>query len=235
MKTLKPLLMLTVASLAMFTVAGQASYTFVRVSKVGEEFKYKFTANLNYGDLEISIKGINRELVTRVEESGEFTILTSQSDVVVTTPDGEAPQPGESTSTTVFNADRTVKGYTIPDQTDISTSMRLALISTLQIPKEPKAVGEGWTAEIAANGEKTFPVKADYTLVAEEKIGEWNTVKLELKSTETTGALPLTCTGFVWLDTTNFVSVKEDLTFKNVSFRNAPKPVDLHMVSERAP
>lgn len=235
MKTLKPLLMLAAASLSIVAVASLASYTFTRVSKVGEEFKYTFTASLTYGDLAITIKGINRELVTRVEDSGEFTILTSQSDVVVTTPDGDAPQPGETTSTTVFNPDRTVKSYTIADQADVATSMRLALVSTFNTPKGPKGVGETWSAEIPPNGEKTYPVKAEYTVLAEEKVGEWNTVKLEIKSTETTGALPLSCTGFIWLDTTNFVSVKEDLTFKNVSFRNAPKPVDLHMVSERAP
>lgn len=223
---------LTIAAIATAALAAD-TFSLKRTAKLGEEIKFRFNAELAFGDIKIKIRGLNREKVVKVEEDGTITIETVQSEVVISTPDGDSPQSEEAKSTTAYAADRTVKTYTMEGSEDVSSSTRLAIVSTIVTPKEPVAVGATWTADLKANGKGTYPAKGEYKILGEEKVGKWDTVKVQIKVVETEGTEKTECSGTVWLNKADFSTVKEELTIKNAQFEMAPAPIDIVIKNER--
>lgn len=226
---------LILGAISLVAVAGAIiadSYDLKRVCKVGDEATFQFNAEMMIGDIKISASGKNVEKVVKVDEEGLIHSESVQSEVKITTPDGETPMPGEDKSTIVYNPDRSVKEIKTEQDADPS-SMRLAIVSTVIAPPKALADGESWTADLKANGDETFPCKGEYKIVGAEKVGEWDCVKITMTVKETEGPKPAECSGTVWLNRKDYTTVKEDFLIKNAPISMMPQPVDLTLKNER--
>ena len=85
--------------------------------------------------------------------------------------------------------------------------------------------------------EKTgaLAAKASYEVIALEKVGPYDTAKIKWTYAESEGETKASSEGFVWLWTLDGSLVKAEGKLKNAPFRDAPRPVDVDILTEREP
>lgn len=229
----KAALLFTVGALATaIAFAAQEAITLARVAKVGDEAEYKFAATLDFSGIKIDITGKTYDKVTKVDADGTIEVESTQSDIVVKTPDGEQTIDDKNTTKMTVGSDRVLKKYGDEGDEDAS-NIRLTLLGTVKKPEKPIKVGDKWSADLKHSNKETFPVKADYEAVALEKIGEWDTIKIKITTKETEGDEPASAEGFVWIVLADGTSAKEDMSIKNAPFAMSPTPIDMKVVVER--
>lgn len=235
MKRARPFILLGFVAIASVAFAAlQEPFSLVRTAKVGDEAKYTFTAEMQFGDIKLTVRGKNTEKVTKVGEDGTLTIESTQSDVVVKTPDEEQPIPDEAKATMTYGKDRVITAYSDDQGETDPSSLRLALITSIQAPKESVKVGDTWSSTLKKLSDKTFDVSASYKVLAIEKVGKFETVVIEVDSKESDATEAATAKGKVWLNIADFSTVKEEFMITNAPIAMSPTPVDLKLTSERA-
>lgn len=227
-----PLLLVASAAVVAIAVAASSPFSLARVAKAGDEAEYKFNATLDFGGIKIDVSGKNVDKVTKVGEDGSVTYETVQKDLVVKTPDGEQAIEDETKTTMTIGGDRVPLKYENEGDEDAS-SIRLALLGTVKKPEKAVAVGDKWTATLKHTNKETFPVTAEYEVVAEEKVGSWDTVKIKVSSKETEGDQKASAEGHVWIVIADGTSAKEEMAIKNAPFAMAPAPIDMTIKVER--
>ncbi len=234
MNRIRPLSLICLVALGATAFAAlQQTYSLQRTAKVGDEAKYSFKAEMQFGDIKIEVRGKNSEKIVKIGEDGTMTVESIQSDVVVKTPDEEQPIPDVTKATMSYGKDRVITTYSDEDGEGDSASLRLALITSIQAPKEAMKLGDSWTATIKKIGEGTYNVDATFKLVGTEKVGKYETIKIELKSKELEADEAAEATGTVWLNVADFSTVKEEISIKSAPIAMAPAPVDMKLTSER--
>lgn len=233
MRTRSVLLFAAALTFAAASATVADGFNLVRKGKVGDEAVYKFSAEMMFGDIKITISGKNREKVAKMTEDGTVTLESVQSDVVVKTPDEEQKMDGEEASVMVYGKDRILQSHKSGDTESDAETYRLALVTTIKTPDKDVKVGDKWTTSFKHSKDGTNPISAEYEVVATEKVGKWDCVKIKFTAKETEGEDKAEATGTVWLDTSEFTTVKEETTIKNAPISMAPTPIDLTIKSER--
>lgn len=217
---------------ALVLAAAAETYTLIRTPKVGEKASYKFSAEMTFGDISVTISGKNSEEVEAVNEDGSYTIKSVQSDVVIKTPDEEQKMDGTETSNLTYAKDRVLKEAKGEEEADPAT-IRLSLVTALRAPEKAVEIGAKWDTTIKALGEDTYDVKANYEILGKETVGKFECLKVKISSKEQGGDDPAEAEGTIWISATDFTTVKESITIKNAPIALAPTPIDLKVSSER--
>ncbi len=215
------------------TAVAPATFTMKRTVRVGETFKYKLKADLEFGGMQAGFTSNITEKVTDVSAEGNYKIESSQADskVNMNGQEQDVPQQGGN-NTIAYNASGEVLAIT-GDMVE-SGAYRMANLGVLKAPDAPVKVGDSWTYKIPANT-KTGAVAAlaEYSIVALEKIGDRDCLKISGNVKETEGSQPASNVGTVWVDATDFSMVKSDTTWTNAPIPGAPGPISGKVVLNR--
>lgn len=223
--------LLLIAALATTAFAADA-YSIKRVAKVGDTLKFKLVVDADFGGTKLNLTGTVNEKVVKVAENGDITTESSQSDTVIKFGDQEMPMNDDSVQTTITNK----QGLILEIKGDMvdSNQYRLGNMSAIKIPEADIKVGEKWSHEYKADS-KTGAVagKAEYEVLAAEKVLGHDTVKIKWTYKEAEGAEPASAEGTAWISTKDGSTVKVTASYKAAPLPGAPAPVDMTVTLER--
>ncbi|MDR3689497.1 MAG: hypothetical protein P4L46_08975 [Fimbriimonas sp.] len=207
---------LAALGLAAISLAAFDGITIKRTPKVGETHKYKQVGKFDVGGQEFDFEATSTEKVVKVEDSGNYAVEETQSDVKLN--GQEAPEgAGTGASTTSYTA----KGEVVEikgDKVEPNT-YRFANLALFVLPDKELKAGDTWSYDVKEN--KTtgaVNAKCSYTFVGEEKVGTTDAIKVKYTIKES-GDDAASSDATVWLSKTDFTMLK--LTAKWV---NAPVP-----------
>lgn len=226
--TFASMLLLAVASSAL----AQDTFDLKRKPKAGATLNFTLTVNADFSGQQILVTAKTAEKILEVKPNGDFVVETKQTDTKVKVSGQEFPAGEESTDKVTYNAAglvQTIAG----DNTDSST-YRMQNLALFVAPKDAVKVGDKWTQEFKADS-KTGAVAAgaEYEVVAAEKVGSWDTVKIKWTFAEKEGGEPASCTGFLWISKEDGSLVKLTGDAKNAPIPGAPGPINMNIVIER--
>lgn len=213
----------------------QEEYTLKLQVKEGDAFKYRFTMELTFGEQSAVVTMNMTSKVIKVEADGNVIIESSSSDGMVKFGEQEMPIPPSPATKTTFKpngAPIKVEGGSSPDG-----SLRMARLNSHFFPDKPVKIGDKWNAEL--KGEGSAPaIKADFELVAKEKIGDMDALKIkftiqEVGENAVGGAA--TITGHTWIDPKTGMLVRMNASVKGMPAEGAPMPLDGTITMERIP
>lgn len=222
---------LFVAALSVAALAVQDAVTLKRDAKVGETIKLKLRADLVVMDQDATFEGLVTEKVTKVEPNGNYTVESTQSEGKISVGGQEMPADLQS-QTFVYKAN----GELVEIKADQvgSEIYRMANLQAVILPSKPVKVGDDWTYEFKKD-DKTGAVagKATYKVVAMEKIGDYDCLKILVSAKESDGGdMAASIDGNIWLSAKDATTVKFQGDWKNVPIPNAG-PVNAKFVMTR--
>jgi hypothetical protein len=203
-----------------------------RKPKEGEQIRYRMVADVDFSGMPIKANFLIAEKVTKIEADGSYKVEQSQLEGKIDVGGQEQDLPTSGATTTVYTKDGDVKEIA-GDQTTPDT-YRLANLGILRDPGKTLNVGDAWTYEIKAD-KKTGAVaaKADYKILAEEKVGSWDTLKIKATVKETEGTDPASSDGTVWISKADGSTVKMESKWTNAPFPGAPAPINATVKMDR--
>lgn len=223
-----------VAIAATFAVAALAAdgYSLKRTAKSGDVLKYKYSADVDFGGQSATVTFTTTDKVVKVEDNGNISTESKQENMKVSfggqemTPED---QPARTSVTKPNGAIVEIKG----DGVD-SSAYRFSNMSSVQAPENPVKVGDKWTYEIKADA-KTGAVaaKGDGEVLAEEKVGDIDCLKVKWSYKETEGADAASSEGTAWISKKDGSLVKATGKFVKAPIPGAPGPVDMSFSVER--
>lgn len=221
-----------VLGLAAMTFAAVDGYLIKMTPKVGDVVKYKLKASLEVMGQQAKVTAITSEKVTKVDEDGTYTVESTQSDLKVQLGEQEIEPPASGATVEVRKANGTL--VEIRGENVDSNSYRMNALSALVPSDKPVKVGDTWTNDVKSDA-KTGAVaaKAEYKVIGEEKVGDYETLKLKVTVKETEGSEPASSEFTLWLDKANWTMVKLDGKLINAPMPGAPTPVTANMTLER--
>lgn len=222
-------LMAIMATTALAVVDG---LSVARKPKEGEQIRYRMTADVDMGGMAIKAKFLVAEKVVKIESDGSYKVEQSQLEGKIDVNGTEQELPTSGATTTVYTKEGDVKEIS-GDQTTPDT-YRMANLGIVRDPGKTLNVGDTWTYEIKAD-KKTGAVaaKADYKVLAEEKVGNWETLKVQVNIKETEGTEPAGNEGTVWISKADGSTVKLDQKWTNAPFPGAPAPINATVKMDR--
>lgn len=97
-------------------------------------------------------------------------------------------------------------------------SPAIARVSEFIYPAEPKAMGESWTRDFAADEKLGLKAaRTKYTLKGIDNWGDHKGYRIEFAFSELSGAAPMGATGKMWLDTTTGELLEAQIAYVNAS------------------
>lgn len=222
--------LLAVAATTAFAVVDGLSVA--RKPKEGEQIRYRMTADVDMGGMAIKAKFLVAEKVVKIEADGAYKVEQLQLEGKIDVNGTEQELPTSGATTTVYTKEGDVKEIS-GDQTTPDT-YRMANLGIVRDPGKTLNVGDTWTYEIKAD-KKTGAVaaKADYKVLAEEKVGAWDTLKIQVNVKETEGTEPAGNEGTVWLSKVDGSTVKLEQKWTNAPFPGAPAPINATVKMDR--
>jgi len=233
-------LLLISAGLAGF-IAAQEEYTLKLQVKEGDTFKYRFTMEMTFGEMSAVVTMNITTKVVKVDGDGNVVMESSSGDGMAKFGDQEMPIPPSPTTKTTFKPNgMPIKVEGGPDS---ATAMRMARLNSHLFPDKAVKIGDKWSAEM--KGEGNLPsLKGEYELVAKEKVGDVETLKIKFTVQEVAnqkeGDAPsmldnANINGHVWIDPKTGMLVRMSATVKGMPAEGAPMPLDGTITMERVP
>jgi copper(I)-binding protein len=232
-------MLLVSAGLASF-VAAQEEYTLKLQVKEGDTFKYRHTMEMTFGEMSIvSTTNITNKVI-RVDADGNVVMESSYSDGMMKVGDQEIPIPASpATRTTLKPNGMPVKVEWGLDSTD---ALRMGQFTNF-FPEKAVKIGDKWSAELKGDG-SALAIKAEYELVAKEKVGDLDTLKIKVTSKLSVqeaakeGGMPslqVNASGHIWIDPKTGMLVRMTAKVKGMPAEGAPMPLDGTLTMERIP
>ena len=224
MKQIKFLTAVLAASsiLAVASASVLAGYSFKRAVKEGDKYSYTLKGDLEVAGMSVTLTGKASEKVTKVE-ADKYTIESTQSDTKVNVGGQEMAQP-DRTETEI----RTITGKIIELKSEQVSpeSYRLSNLNAFVTPDKEINIGETWTATFKAD-EKTGAVdaKTEYKYVGDEKVGDWDTAKVEAVAKETKDSSAQINTTY-WISKVDGSVVRSVSKLKEVMMAGVPAPLN---------
>jgi hypothetical protein len=191
--------------------------------KEGDEIRYRTEAELTVPGGTATITAVNSQKVIRVDPDGSYTLQSSQGEGKVSYQGQEMEMRGV-TALSTYGPNGEIKEIR-SDKAD-GGSYRMANLTEFHAPAKAVAVGDAWTAEGKGDA-KTGAVawKAEYKVVAEETVGAYPALRMDVAARETEGNDPGKATGSVWVGRDG-IPVKTVLTWSNLVVPGSPGPVN---------
>lgn len=195
--------------------------TFAFGGKVGDTYSTNSVIKISASGADISVVQDATYSLTAVNSDGtlEFKEHTDSQKISVAGQDVPAPEQPDSTS--VFNADGTLKAIKA-DQAPTGDVYRANNLSIFIVPKDPVKPGDSWTKDVPADkttGAAAYTAK--YTFVGTEKVGAYDAAKVTFSIKETEGDTPASSEGTMWLDPATCKIDKADAKFTNLPLPGA--------------
>jgi hypothetical protein len=216
---------LAISAAAFAAVQG---FSIKHTAKEGTTYKYDMTGSVNVPSVgaDATIKALVEEKTTKAGAEG-FTNEENQLSGTLTINGQDMELPAQ-TITTVYSADGRILSITGGDNP--ADSIRTANLGVLIDPGKSVAVGDKWTAEIKEDTAKNIvPVKADYEVLGEEKIGTVDTLKIKATLAETSGSTPASSISTMWVDKSDGSRVKVESEWKDFPSQFGPMNATITM------
>jgi len=208
---------LFVAALSVAALAVQDGVNLKRAPKVGETTKYRLKGNVDMQGTDIPMSMLVTEKVTKVEDNGNYTVESAQSEGKVTTDSGEMDIPGSTISTIFKTTGEVVEVKT--GETETSSAMRLANLQAFVVQDKAVKVGDTWSVEIKKDEKSgAAAAKGTYKIEAQEKVGDYDCYKVTMSMKETEGDAPAGLDGTAWINVKDGGVVKMEGAWKNAPF-----------------
>jgi hypothetical protein len=187
--------------------------TIKRVPVVGVKVNFAMDGTLNVNGMDVTISGKGTEKVTAVDPNGTFTTESTQSDVMF----NGSPIPVPDTPVKqVEKLDGEIVSLAAPEQGG-GNPMRFQEIIQSYLPAAPLNVGDSFTLDVKSSAEGAIPLHVDGKLVGLEKVGAWDTAKLDEVVKETSGGADAASVhSTIWVDVTDGSPVKQTIDLTNV-------------------
>ncbi len=203
-------------------------YSFKRTPKEGESHKYKQSGKFEAGGMEITYEATSTNKVAKVEADGTFLEESTTGDVKM---NGQEPPDGGAGGSQKTTTKYSPKGEVLEIKSENvgAEAYRFANLALFVTPETDIKVGDSWTYEVKED-KKTgaAAAKATYKLVAEEKVGDVDALKLtvSIKETATDGA---SSESTVWLSKTDYTMLKTTAKWTNAPIPGAPVTISGEM------
>jgi hypothetical protein len=213
--------------------AQDQSYTLKHNSKEGDVMKYKLIIELDLGGQAILATGSSTSKVTKVETDGARSIDMTAGEMLVKFGEQEMTRPGLPPLTTVYKANGEIAE--IKGEGADTDAYRRARAQALVFSDKAVKVGDKWSYEMKPAKENGAGVgKTDVEVLAVEKMGDQETLKLKFSFKETSGDTPLEVTGTLWIGTKDSEMVKAVMNVKNYPIPGVPMPIEGKITLERS-
>jgi hypothetical protein len=225
--------LLALAALSVAALAVQAGLNVKRQAKEGQTIKYKLEGDIDFQGTPVGLSATVTQKVTKVEPSGNYTLEESQSDAKLVVNGAEQEMPSDGTATSTYKPSGEiveVKGAAgEPEKANRMANLGIMFDSGKDIK-----VGDKWTYDIKADSAKgTVAGKAEYEFVSEEKVGNYDTMKIHATIKETEGTDPASATGYEWINKADGSLVKSESEWKNAPIPGAPGLINAKMKMTR--
>lgn len=206
-------------------LTAQDKVLLARSAKVGDVTRTKLTAtlagNLGGQPASLAMTGVDTVTVTAIGADGQLTFrqLTESIDLSV---NGSA-MPGlpiPPADTLMMMRTRALTSYTSGDGDAEAAAFeaRMYIATTAVFSDKPVGVGDTWTRSVAADPKVgAVQAKAEFKVLAFEKVGGADTVKISMSFQES-GADGIQTTGTFWIDRATGEDVKSEVEFKDAPF-----------------
>lgn len=205
---------LTLASLAL---AAYDAVTLKRVVTVGDKATYTLKVQVDVNGNTAELTSVTDREITKADADA-YTIVNHVHDQKLSIGGNDVDQP-EGTTTAVYKLSGEPVSQSTPDGQP--GDLRMSNLDMLLLPAKPVSVGDTWSYD----GTKPVPFHVDYKLVGDEKIGDWDCWKIEVKAKETQadgGAMEST----VWIAKADGNKTKETAKLTNVFREGVPMPLN---------
>ncbi len=198
--------------------------------KEGDEIKYRTVAEMTIQGGTATITAVNSQKVIRVDPDGSYTIQATPGEGKVTFGGQEMAMRGVTTLTTCGPGGEIKEIRS--DKSDAG-SYRMANLTEFHAPTKAVVVGDAWSVEGKADPKMgSVGWKTDYKVVAEETVGAYPALKLDVTARETEGNDPGKAVGNLWVGKDGIL-VKSELTLTSLVVPGAPGPVSGKMTRTR--
>ncbi|MFZ4506840.1 MAG: hypothetical protein ACOYON_03995 [Fimbriimonas sp.] len=223
------LLALTGVAIAMPAIQ---EFTLKFVTKKDEVVKYTIKADVEVSGTQASFTGKVIEKTTEVKEDGTYSIETSNAEGKVVFGGQEMEMPAQAPTVTVYKANGDLAE--IRGEGADGGAYRMTAISMMRWPGKAVKVGDEWTSEWKSDTKTGIVAgKATLKVLGEEKVGDWDCLKISLNSKETEGDTPAGNEGIYWVAKEDGKTCKLETKWKNAPFPGAPGPIDAKVTQVR--
>ncbi len=233
MKRVRNIGMVAVLAIAALAIA-QDGFKLRRMPKEGEEITMSLRADVEVMGMNAIFTAKLKDKVTKVEANGDYSVESSQSDGKIKLDgqeDMEAPS-GNGPTTTKYSAAGAILSVTGEDTSE--EALRMANMSAFAF--EDRLFKNGETIVIENKASKlngNVASKATVIVGATETIKGHECVVMTYDYKETSGEVPATSTGKVWISLKDGAPVMVDSVYKNAPFPGAPGPINAKVKIER--
>lgn len=219
-------------ALSLIGAAMAQEYTLKLTPKEGTTSKYKIVIDTKLGDQDVNASGIATDKVIKVEASGNFTVENSMGELNIKLGDQQMTMPGLPTATLTLKAN----GEVLDAKGDAGVDgFRMARLMAFIYPDKAIKVGDKWSVETKPEKENgASPAKVEYEVIAVEKVGDVELLKVKSVFTETTGGMPVKGTGHFWIAASDSTLEKAIVEIENLMLPGVPMPISGKLQMERA-
>jgi hypothetical protein len=200
-----------------------------KTAKVGDVVKYHTNATFNIQGQDGNLDADSAEKVTDVDKDGNVSIETSTTGVKFSFAGNTTDVPDQPATSVKYSPSGEPLEMT-GDQ-EGNTGHRIECVTMVQLPDKPLNAGDTWDFSKTDTSKGFVKLKANYTYVGPEKVGDVDAYKVKVSTLESEGDTPAKGEGFVWLDTKTGWIVKSDMQISN--FPTPQGPIDTHVVTTR--
>ena len=204
--------------------ARPAKITLAYKAKVGQVTRRKSDGTFKFEaggqKMTVEAKEVGKTTVTAVAPSGDITLEREVESSETTFNGQKAPDDGSKDKETItIRPDGTLVSYktTEDDKAQAKTAARMFVATWPVFSKTAVGVGDKWSQEFKADAQMgTEAGKADFEVVAFEKSGGVDAVKIKMTYAETGASPNITGGGFVWVETSSGDSVVSEYDIENL-------------------
>jgi len=219
--------------------ADQERVQLVRTPKAGTTLRYqvqgRMDVTMNGATVLFELKGIDRYAIKAVAANGDVTLINDTESATMSM-NGQPTEPDQSMftpNTIVTRKDNSLISITGPNGPELDDG-RLFYATHIVFSDKPVGVGDKWTRNVAADAAHGVAAgTGTYEVVAFEKVGAIDTVKIQMTFQEKDGASPVKATCTFWVERATGADVKADGRIENfppVVELGGSGALELHMV-----
>jgi hypothetical protein len=217
------IVLISASALALATVQ---ALTVKKQVKEGQIVKLALKAELDFQGQPAVFSALSDQTVKKVDADGSYTMEVRQHDMKATVGGQDIDVPEAPAGTVVYNADGSLRSIKGDDQTAGPSVYRFSTLGLIIDSGKPASVGDAWSVDIKADAKTGVEAaKADFKILAEEKVGDIDTIKLSAKIKETSSSEPASSDSTYWLSKTDGTIVKAEENWTNAPFPGSPVPI----------
>jgi hypothetical protein len=231
----KPRLLLAFAlvAVAAFALASQ-DFSVARKPRAGDLLRYRMEADTTVSGQRVKFVGTIQERILEVRPDGAYVIERTQTD-------GSIEVAGERIVMPPQNPTRTVRGAA-GELLDIEGTMvgpqsfRMEHLGSILPPTRNVRIGDSWTHEIRSDVRAGgIAARAEYTVLEEERLEGWDTLKIRATVRETSGDRPAAVESTIWIDRADGTMVRSESNWTNAPFPGTVVPAAATVTMMRLP